>query len=200
MYDSGLEACRLDLYTDERELREKYPALVADKVLRCRAMHQWFLANPSAKDALFIAEDVARHGISRPTAYSDLAIIKGLLPLLSKTSRDFNRWRFNEMILKTFEMAEKRKDARTMERAAATFAKMLSVDKEDEPEFPVDKLIPQPFVATDDPSVLGIKPIPNIRDRQRALIEKYRKETADIEDISFEEVDLREAEFFSDDA
>lgn len=200
MYDSGLEACRLDLYTDESELREKYPAPVADKVMRCRAMHQWILANPAAKDAMFISEDVSRHGISRPTAYSDLAVIKSILPLLAKSTREFNRWRFNEMILKTFDMAEKRKDARTMERAAATFAKMLSVDKEDQPEFPVDKMIPQPFVATDDPSVLGIRPIANIRQRQRELLDKYRKETADIEDISFEEVDLRESEFFSDDA
>ena len=200
MYDSGLEACRIDLHTAEEELRKKYPALLAEKVLRCRAMHQWILANPAAKDALFIAEDISRHNISRPTAYSDLAIIKALLPMLDKSTRDFHRWRFVEMILKTFEIAEKRKDARTMERAAATFAKFLSVDKEEQNEFPIDKLIPQPFVATDDPSVLGIKPIPNLRDRQRALIEKYSKETADIEDISFEEVDLRESEFFTDEA
>ncbi len=200
MYDSGLEACKLDLYTAEDELRKKYPALVADKVIRCRAMHQWMLANPASKDALFIAEDVARHGVSRPTAYSDLAIIKALLPLIGKSSRDFDRWRFNEMILKTFEMAEKRKDARTMERASATFAKMLGVDRQDQMEFPVDELIPQPFVATDDPSVLGITPVKNLRERQRALLEKYRKETSDIEDISFEEIDLREDELFSDDA
>lgn len=200
MFDSGLEACRLDLYTAEDKLREIYPASVADKVLRCRAMHQWMLANPASKDALFIAEDVARHGISRPTAYSDLAILKVLLPLLSNSSRDFHRWRFNEMALKTFEMAEKRKDVRTMERAMATYARYNAVDREDLMEIPVDELVPQPFVATDDPSVLGIAPIKNLRDRQRALLEKYRKETSDIEDIEFEEIDLRESELFADDA
>ena len=200
MYDSGLEACRLDLYTSEDELMKKYPQPVAQKVIRCRAMHQWMLANPASKDAHFISEDISRHGISKPTAYSDLAIVKALLPMLDKSTREFHRWRFNEMILKTFDMAEKRKDARTMERAVATYAKFNTVDKEEQMEIPIDKLIPQPFIATDDPSVLGIKPIPNLRERQRALIENYSKETADIEDIAFEEIDLQESRFFSDDA
>lgn len=198
MYDSGLDACRADLYSSLEELKVKYPEPVAQKVLRCRAMHQWMLANPASKDAQFIAENIARHQISKPTAYSDLAVVKALLPMLDQSSREFHRWRFNEMILKTFDMAEKRKDARTMERAAATFAKFNAIDREDELKFPVDKMIPQPFVATDDPSVLGLKPIPNLRDRQRALIEKYSKETSDILDISFEEIDLREKEIFDD--
>ncbi|MDE6237828.1 MAG: hypothetical protein K2M45_08175 [Muribaculaceae bacterium] len=196
MYDSALDACRLDLYSPEDILREKYPALLVEKVIRIRAMHQWILANPAAKDALFISEDVHRHNISRPTAYSDLAVIKALLPSLETASREFHRWRFNEMLLKTFEMAELRKDARTMERASATYAKFNAIDREEERSIPIEKIIPQPFVATDDPSILGIKPIPNLRERQRKLIEKYRKETVDIEDISFEEVDLLEQELF----
>ena len=44
-------------------------------------------------------------------------------------------------------------------------------------------------MATDDPRVLGIEPIPNIADKISAMIEKYRKETIDIEDVEFEEYD-----------
>ena len=54
----------------------------------------------------------------------------------------------------------------------------------------------QPFTATDDPMVLGIKPIPNIQQKISDMIAKYRAETLDIEDVEFEEADLEENVLF----
>ena len=79
-----------------------------------------------------------------------------------------------------------------MERAASAYAKYNRVDLEDEQAVPWEQLLPQPFTATDDPSVLGIKPIPNLQEKIDALLEKYRAETIDIDDVDFEEVDLEE--------
>ncbi len=56
----------------------------------------------------------------------------------------------------------------------------------------------QPFMATDYPRVLGIEPIPNIAEKISAMIEKYRKETIDIEDVEFDEVDLEFDALFPD--
>ena len=53
-------------------------------------------------------------------------------------------------------------------------------------------------MATDDPRVLGIGPIPNIAEKISAMIEKYRAETIDIEDVEFEEVDLELDTLFTD--
>ena len=53
-------------------------------------------------------------------------------------------------------------------------------------------------MATDDPRVLGIEPIPNLADKISAMIEKYRRETIDIEDVEFEEVDLEFDSLFPD--
>lgn len=53
-------------------------------------------------------------------------------------------------------------------------------------------------MATDDPRVLGIEPIPNIAEKISAMIEKYRAETIDIEDVEFEEVDLELDTHFTD--
>ena len=53
-------------------------------------------------------------------------------------------------------------------------------------------------MATDDPRVLGIEPIPNIAEKISAMIEKYRKETIDIEDVEFDEVDLEFDALFPD--
>ena len=185
-----LEVCRADLFTKEADLQQRYPQVIVDKVLRIREMYNWFISNPDGTDREFVAELLQRHDISKVTAYADLAIVKTLLPTLATTSRDFHRWRFNEMILATYKMAEKRKDTKTMERAASSYAKHNRIDIEDEQAMPYDMIVPQPFTATDDPRVLGIEPIPNIQQRIAEMIDKYRKETIDIEDVQFEEVDL----------
>lgn len=100
------------------------------------------------------------------------------------------------MLIATYKMAEKRKDSKTMERAATAYGKLNRVDLEDEQALPLDQILVQPFTATDDPRVLGIEPIPNINEKISAMIQKYRAETIDIEDVEFEEVDLELSELF----
>ena len=195
---SAIEVCRADLFTRESELLERYPQVLVDKVLRVREMYNWFISNPDGTDREFVAEVCQRHNIHRTTAYSDLAVVKSLLPMLGSASRDFHRWRTNEMLIATYKMAEKRKDSKTMERAATAYGKLNRVDLEDVQALPLDLILLQPFTATDDPRVLGIEPIPNIADKIAAMIEKYRAETIDIEDVEFEEVDLEFDSLFPD--
>lgn len=195
---SAIEVCRADLFTRESELLERYPQVLVDKVLRVREMYNWFISNPDGSDREFVAEVMQRHDISNVTAYSDLAIVKALLPMMSTASRDFHRWRTNEMLIATYKMAEKRKDSKTMERAATAYGKLNRIDLEDEQAMPYDKIVPQPFTATDDPRVLGIEPIPNINEKISQMIEKYRRETIDIEDVEFEEYDLELDTLFPD--
>ncbi len=184
------EIARTDLFTNESELRSRYPDVLVDRVLRVRDMYLWSTANPEAKDRQFIETAVGRYGISRVTAYADLAVVKTLLPTIGTSTRDYHRWRYNEMIIETYQMAKKRKDTKTMERAASSYAKYNRIDVEDEIAVPYDVIVVQPFTATSDPSVLGIKPIPNIQDKIQAMLKKYRAESMDIEDVEFEEADL----------
>ena len=195
-YPNALELCRSDLFTKEDELRQAYPQLLVDKVLRVRDMYNWCIANPDAKDRQFVEQELSRYDISKVVAYSDLVIVKTLLPTLATASRDFHRWRYNEMILETYQMAKKRKDTKTMEKAASSYAKYNRIDLEDEQAVPYEMIVVQPFTATSDPTVLGIKPIPNITDKLKAMLNKYRAETIDIEDITFEEADLEEESLF----
>ena len=191
-----IDACRLDLFTAEAELREKYTEAIVVRVLRIREEYNWFIGTPDSKDRQFIESAMSRHGINKTQAYSDLAIIKALLPHLSQASRDFHRYRFNEMILETYQMAKKRKDTKTMEKAASSYAKYNRVDLEDEQAVPYDMIVVQPFTATDDPSVLGIKPMPRLQERIQELLHKYQAENIDIEDVEFEEADLEESTLF----
>ena len=102
------------------------------------------------------------------------------------------------MLLETFAMAKRRKDTRTMGQVARDYGKLNRVDLEDEQVMPYDDIVYQPFTATDDPTVLGIKPIPNIQEKIRTMIAKYRAESIDIEDIEAEEIDLEEEELFGE--
>ena len=193
-----IDVCRADLFTKEEEMLQRYPQVIVEKVLRVREMYNWFITNPEGTDREFIAEECSRHSIHRTTAYNDLAVIKTLLPMLGTASRDFHRWRTNEMLVATYKMAEKRKDTRTMGRTATAYGKLNRFDLEDEQAMPYDMIVPQHFTATDDPRVLGIEPIPNIQAKIDKMIEKYRKETIDIEDVEFEEVDLEFGSLFPD--
>ncbi len=191
-----LQVCQQDLFTNEAQLQQRYSPDQIERLIRLRDMYTWFISNPDSKDRQFIETVISRHKVSKPMAYSDLAVIKALLPVLSSASRDFHRFRYNEMILETYQMAKARKDTKTMEKAASSYAKYNRVDVEDEQAVPYDDIVIQPFTATSDPRVLGIPVIPNIKVKIQQMITKYRRECMDIEDVDYEEADLEEKELF----
>ena len=188
---NAIELCREYLFEDADSFRNKVSQADFDKIIRCRAMYLWFIEQPHAKDAQFVSEICNRFKVSRPTAYSDLAVIKVLLPELSKTARTFHRWRALNMILETYATAKIKGDTRTMEKAASDYAKYTRIDDDSE-EIDLSDIQPQPFVPTMDPRVLGIEPIPDLKERKQALLEKYTREIADVKDISYEEIDLED--------
>lgn len=195
-FPSAFTVCKQDLFTKVDELRDKYPEVLVQRILRIRDMYNWQIQYPDAKDREFVNEVVKRYDVSMPIAYRDLAIIKTLLPQISQTSRDFHRWRYNEMILDAYKKAKEKENIIAMEKAASSYAKYNRVDVDDEQQLPYEMIVVQPFTATDDPSVLGIKPIPNIQEKIKKMLEKYRAETMDIDDVTFEDADLEEGELF----
>ena len=194
-FPSVTDIVTTDFFTPEDELRKNLPAASVERVLRLRALYNWVISNPDCKDKEFVDEAISRYGISKTLAYDDLKIIKSVLPHITQASRDYHRWKYNEMILETYQMAKKRKDTKTMERAATSYAKFNNVNVEDEQSVPYDMIVVQPFTATDDPSVLGIRPIPNIDQKIKALLDKYRAESIDIDDIEYEEPDILDPSF-----
>lgn len=197
-FPSVQDIVQVDFFTSEDVLREKYPDVSVERVLRLRGMYNWFISNPESKDKEFVDECLSRYGVSKTLAYDDLRVIKSVLPHITQASRDYHRWKYNEMILETYQMAKKRKDTKTMERAATSYAKFNNVNVEDEQSVPYDLIVVQPFTATQDPSVLGIKPIPNIEKKISDLIAKYRAESMDIDDIDYEEPDIMDWDGFKE--
>lgn len=197
---SPLEACKIDLLASDDELRDKYPPALAERVMRLREMYNYWLSNPSMKDRQLRDAIMSRYDVSQSTAYSDINIIHQLVPLLAQKSRDFHRARANEMFLETYAMAKARKDTKTMERVVSSYAKYNRVDLEDEMAMPYDEIVIQPFAATLDVRVLGIKPIPDVYNHIAKLTKELSRDFADIQDVEFEDADLEEDKLFPDKA
>lgn len=159
-----VEIAKADLYTNKEELAEKYAQSQVEHLLRLRDMVTWSIANPDAKDRQFVDEERTRYGLSLVTAYADLKIVKAILPNMGEASRDFHRWRYNEMILETYQIAKKRKDTKTMEKAATSYAKFNRIDIEDEQSVPYHMIVVQPsFPTTDFAKTSPRRRIPNQR-------------------------------------
>lgn len=193
-----VQVCQVDLFSPEQELMTKYDDTTVQRVLRVRDTYTYLLANPDTPDRQAVERLMDQFGISQSCAYNDLAIVKTLLPMLAQASKEFHRWRANEMLLETYRLAKEKKDTKSMERAASSYAKYNRIDLEEEQTLPYDEIVVQPFTATDDPSPLGIKPIPNIQEKIKQMLDKYVAESMDIEDVEYEEFDLEEDELFGD--
>lgn len=190
----------MDLLASDDELCEKYPPALAERVMRLREMYNYWLSNPSMKDRQLRDAIMSRYDVSQSTAYADINIIHQIVPLLSPKSREFHRTRYNEMILETYAMAKARKDTKTMERAATSYAKQNRINLEDEMAMPYDEIVIQPFCATLDVRVLGLKPIPDVYNHIAKLTKELSRDFVDIQDVEYEEADLEENMLFPDKA
>ncbi len=187
---SAIEACSKDLFSDIEQLQSKYPKDTVSKIIRVRDIYLTMLKSPSLADSAIVRTFTARYRVSRPTVYSDLAVVKALLPSLGKEAREFHRWRVKEMLLETYKIASSKMDVRTMERVAATYAKAFGVAKEEEQAVPVEQILVQPWVPTDNPEVIGLKRLPDREKKIRSLLQELRVKEPEIIDIDFEEADI----------
>lgn len=193
-----IDIAKQDLFTPKDELIEKYAVSQAEHIMRLRDMVTWMVANPDAKDRQFVDEIRQRYDISQVTAYADLKIIKAIVPSQAEASRNYHRWKYNEMILETYQMAKKRKDTKTMEKAASSYAKYNNINVEDEQSVPYHMIVVQPFFPTTDPRVVGINPVPNIDERIRKLTSELAETHPDTLNVEYEEADMQLDSIFTE--
>ncbi len=72
-------------------------------------------------------------------------------------------------------------------KAAKALVSIHKLNKDEGEQMPWDEIIPQGWEATTDPSVMGIKSIPNVQDRIEKLKKKYNQDI-EIEDAEFTDV------------
>lgn len=172
---------------DDSELRDlKVAEAVLVRLHRIRGLYAYWLQFPSKLDNDLVQYDMAMFKVSRSLAYEDIHLVKVLLGNLQQTTKEFMRWRINKSVEQDIASARRAGDYRAI--AALTKVMVLNnrTDKDDEPDLEFDKIVPQNFEPTDDPSVLGIERIPDLRGRIRALVKRYSNTM--VQDAEYEEI------------
>ncbi len=182
------DAAQQYLFTDrDKMIRSGVPEATINHIIRIRDVYSYWLQFPQKKDREIVGELMRRGNIQRSAAYEDLRLIKQLLGDLNKVSKDYARYRFLQMVERAYKVAENSGDARSMVAAADKLGKYMGLAEADEVDKGYDKIPVQIFAVTDNPEVIGLKRLPNARDRIKAMKQKYWNE--EIVDVEAEEVD-----------
>ena len=192
----NIELAQREMFTPREELLQRYDEARVAHLMRIREMYNWMIANPSERDRKFIDIFTGKFNLSQSAAYADLALVKQLVPALAPASREFYRKQVSEMLLETYNMAKARKDTKAMTMAAKELGKVNRVDLEDEKVLPYEQIVIQPFTPSSDPTIIGLKIIPNVDEVKARLKKQMSMDNPDIEDVDFEEADLEEDTLF----
>ena len=189
-----LTICSVRLYDTREQLESDLSAVMVEKVIRVREAYTMWRDNPSKTENDIVTWIMRAHGIKKSAAYDDMHIVEQLLGKIHKHSRDFHLWRYYEMFQRSFKMAEEKGDLAAMSKLQANYIKAFKLDQDDVLENDWNLIRVQPFMLTTDPTVLGLKPLPNIQERIKKLRDKYW--TEDVEAVEVNPSEFNEDEIF----
>lgn len=142
---------------------------------RYMALFHLMMERPNQKDTELVSFLTTTFGISRAMAFYDVGNMKMIFGNVQKSAKEWDRYVVMDMLKEAYARAEKADDLKNMIAAADKIGKYTKLDQEEGRDIPYDEIIPLPIEPTDDVSTLGLKPVPNLKERQRELRKKYGK-------------------------
>ena len=171
---------------DSKQLRtDMVPEETIQRVERLRELSAYWRSYPSTTPKELVTRCTQLFHVGKSQAYDDIHILKILIGNLEATTKEFARWRVNQMIEADRTAARRDGDWRAVASMQKNYILNNQTDKPDTPDMAFDKIVPQQFEPTDDPSVVGIKAPKNLRALRDKMIRQYVKED---EYTSYEEV------------
>lgn len=175
---------------DSDELRSKLvPEDTIFRVERLRELSAYWRSYPQTSPKELVNRCMQLFHVGKSQAYDDIHILKILIGNLEATTKEFARWRANQMIEEDRLAARRDGDWRAVASMQKNYIINNQTDKEDTPDKAFEKIVPLQIEPTDDPSVLGIKAPKNLRQLRDKLIRRYSKdeEYDDYTDVTNEE-------------
>lgn len=195
-FDIDIYADNLMLPEEEMKAKRIAPEII-QRVVRLRDLYNYMLRHPLKKDkeytdyirSVYTNQDGKQ--LSLRKAYEDIEIIHAVIGNLQMCTKEWHRWRFNNMIMEGYAIAVRKEDATAIAKLAQQYGKYNQLDKNDE----VDRgSADMPHIVfTFDVSSMGYTPIKNVY----ALIDKlnaqyagkgYERITADEDAIVIDEI------------
>lgn len=181
----------LDIYSDnlmltrEEMVEKKISSQVIERIIRLRDVYNYMLRNPLKKDREYIDYIQSRYSVnnkplSKRKAYEDLEILHAIIGNLQQCTKEWHRWRFNNMIMEGYAIALRKEDALAIAKLAQQYGKYNQLDKNDERDRGYGEIPHLQF--TFNVADMGFKRIPNVRSVIRDLIAKYSQ--TNLQDIA----------------
>ena len=159
------------------ELREQLvPEDTIQRIERLRELSSYWRSYPSTSPKELVSRCMQLFHVGKSQAYDDIHLLKILIGNLEATTKEFARWRVNQMIEEDRQAARRDGDWRAVASMQKNYILNNQTDKPDTPDMAFDKIVPLQIEPTDDPSVLGIKAPKNLRARRDKLIKQYSKD------------------------
>lgn len=174
--------------TDD-ELKElRVNTNIFERIHRLRGLYAYWLQFPGKFENEIVTYDINMFKVGKTQAYDDIRLVQLLLGNIQAANKEFMRWKINRDLEEDLKAARRAQDYRSV--AAIEKARILNnrTDKNDEVELEFDKIVPQVFEPTDDPTVIGIERMPKLRERIKLLTKKYSN-NIDANYIDYEEVE-----------
>lgn len=171
---------------------DKLPVKMTEKELEIRkrymALFHLMLERPEQKDVNLVSFLMEEFGIGKSQAFADVGNVKILLGNVQKTAKEWDRYVVTNMLKEAYEKAKDEGETKNMIYAADKLGKYTKLDQEEGRDIPWEEIVPLSIEPTGDVSTLGLKPIPNLKEKQEELRKKYGK----IEDATIIEEDEQE--------
>ncbi len=133
----------------------------------------YWIDKPTISEKKIVQYIEKTFNIEKSQAYRDINYIKILLGNVKNASKEWQRYKVIAMIDKAYEVAENKHDAKSMIMAANVLGRYTQLDKEEILKLRYGDIVPQSWEITGDVTVLGIKPIDNLKEKQKKMREKY---------------------------
>lgn len=182
-----LERYEQHLFQTEEEMRAA--GLLQDTIehiLRLRDLYAYWRNFPQMTQDEMVLWAQSHQDVRRSAAYADTKIVKALIGDMERENRGWQRFLFNQRCEKIYQKAMDADDLKMAQRALADWAKYNRLDQPDDRETDFGDIKPHHIEPTDDPTVIGIEPVADLRRRIRQLKQKLG---ADISDADFTEIE-----------
>ena len=145
---------------------------------RLRDAYTHWLSNPLLSDNRMRDYLMTMHHVSTNQAYRDIALIKMLFGSVAVANKEQLRYKANYLYDTAAAAALAGNDAKAkaLTKIADGIVKNNRLDESEGEDFPWDEIVPKDMSLTVDPTVIGIEPIPNIREKAAKLLKQYNED------------------------
>ena len=190
---ANIDEYQLSLFESADEMaRKRLPQEMIDRLLRLRSLYTFWLNFPDKGTREMVnQEKVMYPQLKERQCYDDIKLLKILIGNLEQESKEWHRHVFNARTERIYKEAMRAHDYRSAEKANADYAKYNKLDKDEIEQHDFSEIVPPVIEPTDDPTVIGLKPVKDLRGK----IQKLKKKLgADIIDADFIELKDEETE------